>query len=297
MAKLQCSKSLSIKIDYEEWVNFPLHSGLISPPAALSSSPAKEKSLCMTKWCGFHEERKKRKRKWNKESLWGPTIPPYIPKGWTLGIKERFGKVTPMRPLIYRVPPTTFIQYITWMHSAFKCQKKSQHCFLIITKRHLLIFRSKNEEDPTVSAESAITSAAGVNFNQVFSEREISTFIKTNTVRKCGANVWLAYDTHAHTSCLALFHSTTELITITLSLNSVEAPLTRAITLTLFKQRRLINTSVWGQARPDSDSVSHFPANWRNGHADCRNWRANGQILMICCQTVFLFNIHKSSTS
>lgn len=209
MAKLQCSKSLSIKIDYEEWVNFPLHSGLISPPAALSSSPAKEKSLCMTKWCGFHEERKKRKRKWNKESLWGPTIPPYIPKGWTLGIKERFGKVTPMRPLIYRVPPTTFIQYITWMHSAFKCQKKSQHCFLIITKRHLLIFRSKNEEDPTVSAESAITSAAGVNFNIQWAGNQHLYKNKYSEKMwcKCVISIWHAR-THKLLGSLSLYYWT-----------------------------------------------------------------------------------------
>lgn len=60
-------------------------------------------------------------------------------------------------------------------------------------------------------------------------------------------SIWHA---RTHTRCLALSHFTTEPITITLSLNCVDAPLTRAITLTLFKQRRLINTSVC-EGKPD----------------------------------------------
>lgn len=68
----------------------------------------------------------------------------------------------------------------------------SEKVIALLSNNHKMAFvdfQKQNEEDPTVSAEGAITSAAGVNFNQVFSEREISTFIKTNTVRKCGANV------------------------------------------------------------------------------------------------------------
>lgn len=55
--------------------------------------------------------------------------------------------------------------------------------------------------------------------------------------------------------CLALSYSTTKPITTTLTLNRAEAPLTRVIMLTLFKQCRLINTSVQGRVRFDSDSV------------------------------------------
>lgn len=145
------------------WI-FPSTPGWSHPPRPSLHPPLKKRAFAWQSGVDFMKKERKERENEIKNPFGVPQSPPYIPKGWTLGIKERFGKVTPIRPLIYRVPPTTFIQYITWMHSAFKCQKKSQHCFLIITTA-FVDFQKQNEEDPTVSAEGAITSAAGVNFN------------------------------------------------------------------------------------------------------------------------------------
>ncbi len=133
-AQRACQSTLIIR---SGWIS-PSPLGWSHPPQPSLPPPLKKRAFAWQSGVDFMMKEKE-KRKNEMKNPFGVPQSPIHPKRMAFGNKERFGKVTPLCPLIYSVPPQHLYNVLRGRIQHSKCQKKWQCRFpIIMTGLYLL---------------------------------------------------------------------------------------------------------------------------------------------------------------